>query len=332
MADAGAVWIVEDGIGETRAALVRGGAILAARVELPGTLRAGTVADARLLKTIAPGRVALSALADGTEALLQPLPPGITEGARLPVEIMREAIGHKRPLCRAVPRDRARGEGPNLAARLARDGCPVRMLHAHEDDALEDAGWSDLLEEAATGTIAFAGGALLMALTPAMTLFDVDGGLAPDALAVAGAAAAGRAIRRLDVGGSIGIDLPTAPNRAARLAAAAALDAALPLPFERTAVNGFGFLQVVRPQRRASLPQMIAADPVGAAARALLRRAERARGAGARIVHAHPAVIARLEAHPDWLGLLERRTGAGIVLRAIPGLAISGGHAEAEHP
>ena len=42
-----------------------------------------------------------------------------------------------------------------------------------------------------------------------MTLIDVDGYLAPAELAVLGAAEAAQAIRRLDIGGSIGIDLPT---------------------------------------------------------------------------------------------------------------------------
>lgn len=326
------VWIVEHGIGERRAAFVAQATILAAQIELPGVLRAGTITDARLVKIIAPGRVGLVMFADGGEALLQPLRPDLTEGAAVVVEVTREAIGHKRPLCRAAPADRPRQDGPDLAARLAGSGHAVRTLLPHEDDALEDAGWSELLDEAETGTIAFAGGALLMSLTPAMTVFDVDGGLSPDALAVAGAAAAGQALRRLDVAGSIGIDLPTTPNRTARLAAAAALDAALPPPFERTAVNGFGFLQVVRPQQRPSLPQMIAADATGAAARALLRRAERVRGAGPRTLSAHPAVIARLQAEPESLRTLERRMGAAVVLRAMAGLAIGAGHVDAEHP
>src|SRR5690606_4731608 len=120
-------------------------------------------------------------------------------------------------------------------------------------------------EEAASGEIAFAGGALRMSLTPAMTLFDVDGDLPPAELAVAGAAAAARAIRRFGIGGSIGIDLPTLPARGDRQAAAAALDALLPQPFERTAVNGFGFLQIVRRRERASIPEMLRADPAGAA-------------------------------------------------------------------
>lgn len=325
-----AEWIVEHGIGETRAALVADGTILEAQVELPDGMRAGTIAGARLTQIIAAGRVGVVALDGGGEAMLQPVPPKLTEGEALVVEITREAIGRKRPLARAT--DKPPRAGPDLVGRIAADRLSVRTLSPHEPDMLEAAGWSELIEEATTGVSTFPGGALLMSLTPAMTLIDVDGTLAPEALSVAGAGAAGRAIRRLGIAGSIGIDLPTTTGRDARAAAAAAIDAALPPPFERTAVNGFGFLQIVRPQRRASLPQAIAADPVGAAARALLRTAERSRGAGVRTLSAHSAVVARLQAEPDWITTLGRRLGADVALRAVPGLAISGGHVDALHP
>src|SRR3546814_3730244 len=85
--------------------------------------------------------------------------------------------------------------------------------------------------------IGFAGGALRISLTPAMTLIDIDGDLPPAELARTGAEAAGAAIRRLDITGSIGIDLPTMGSKAERQNAAEALDAALPPPFERTAIN-----------------------------------------------------------------------------------------------
>src|SRR5207253_824231 len=111
----------------------------------------------------------------------------------------------------------------------------------------EQAGWSETLAEALHGEVAFAGGVLRMVATPAMTLFDVDGSGDLSALATAAATAAAQAIVRHGIGGSIGIDFPTLANKAARQVVATALDAALPLPFERTAVNGFGFLQVVRP-------------------------------------------------------------------------------------
>jgi hypothetical protein len=183
------------------------------------------------------------------------------------------------------------------------------------------------MEEAASGLVARPDALLRIALTPAMTLIDVDGAAAPADLAIAGARLAGQMIRRFGLAGSIGIDLPTMPDKAGRQAAAAALDAVLPQPFERTAVNGFGFLQIVRRRTRASVMERLAADPVAAAALALLRQAERASGHGALTLVAHPQVIARLAARPHWIDALARRVGAAVVLSERPGLAISGGHA-----
>jgi hypothetical protein len=130
----------------------------------------------------------------------------------------------------------------------------------------------------------------------------------------------------MGIGGSIGIDLPTLPDRDHRQAAAAALDAALPKPFERTAVNGFGFLQVVRRRERPSLPELLQADPTGAAARALLRRAERVPAGGAVAVVAPAAVAARLRQESAWVEALARRTGGQVVLRADESLPIFGGY------
>ncbi|MFN3944048.1 MAG: ribonuclease [Allosphingosinicella sp.] len=322
-----AEWLYEEGIGERRAILVEGGEIVEAAIELPGTLRAGAVLKGRLTAILIPGRRGIVALdGGGGEALIEPLPPGVTEGAMLHVEIVREAPVEpgraKLPKCRAA--DGPPRPGPTLAERLA----PVARHPAAGPDRFEEAGWSELIEEAMRGEIAFPGGALRMSLTPAMTLFDVDGGLAPAELAVAGAAAAARAVRRFGIGGSIGIDLPTLAAKAERQAAAAAFDAALPPPFERTAVNGFGFLQVVRRRARASIPEIVRADPAAAAARALLRRAERTAGAGPRELVAAPAVVAVLERQPDWTAELARRVGAGIGLRADPALPIWSGHVQ----
>jgi ribonuclease G len=320
-----AEWIFEAGIGEDRAALVEDGEIVEAIVELPDPLRLGTVADGRLVAILPPGRRGLVET-DAGEAMLDPLPRHLTEGQQVRIEIVRETIPEAgRPkLPRARLSDEAARRGPTLADRLRARPAPHSLA-----DLLEAAGWSEMIEEAASGEIGFPGGALRMSLTPAMTLFDVDGSLPPAELAVAGAAAAARAIRRFGIGGSIGIDLPTLASRAERNAAAAAVDAALPQPFERTAVNGFGFLQIVRRRGRPSLPEILQADPIGAAARALLRRADRAAGTGPRILAAAPAVVARIEANPQWLEELARRTGARVALRAEPGLAISAGHVHA---
>jgi hypothetical protein len=192
-------------------------------------------------------------------------------------------------------------------------------------DRLHDLGWDDLLDEARTGVIPFAGGELRVFATPAMTLIDVDGCLPPDELAVLGASAAADAIRRLDIGGSIGIDLPTAGSKAARQRAADAIDGRLPQPFERTAVNGFGFVQIVRPRVRPSLVELAQDRPLFEA-RALLRRSVR-EAPGAKLLVGHPAVIAALERRPEWVSALASQVGGEVELRSDPTLPMSGGYA-----
>lgn len=321
-------WIVERGIGEIRAARIVEDAIVEARIEPDDTLRAGTILPARLVRRIPVRNEGIVAW-DGGEALLHPLPRAVTEGATLLVEITRPATPEpgkpKRARARPALPDAAPCDGPSLA-----DLPQARIVGPFDRDLLGDAGWPLLIEEAATGQVAFPGGALTISLTPAMTLIDIDGELAPAELAVVGARAAARAIARLDLAGSIGIDLPTVGDKGVRLAAAEAVDAVLPQPFERTAVNGFGFLQIVRRRTRASLPELFAHVP--AHARALLRQAERDRGSGERTLTAHPAVIATIAARADWTQAVERALGAKLALRGDPGLAISAGHVQARFP
>ncbi|MEG3085086.1 ribonuclease [Sphingomonas sp. PB2P12] len=310
MPDAGPAWLYEAGIGEARAALVDDDHIIEAVIELEtDALKVGLVARARLVELL-PGRRGRVTL-DGGEALINHLPPGIAQGASLTVEIVREALPEagRAKLAKAVPSDLPPRPAPTLYERLAATGLPVRSPRAHEPDALEAAGWSELLDEATSGEIVFPLGALRLSPTPAMTLFDVDGAPPLDALAIAAAHAVGRAIRRHGIGGSIGIDFPTIAGKAQRNAVASAIDESLPPPFERTAVNGFGFLQIVRPRPRASIPEILGADPVGAATRAMLRTLERTPPIASRRHTLPSAVHARLMARPAWLAELARRTG-----------------------
>ena len=310
MPEPGPVWLYEAGIGEDRAALVENDQIVEALIERDDVaLRVGHVARARLVEALGGGRgrVAL----DGGEALVSHLPPGITQGASLTVEIVREALPEsgRAKLAKAVPSDSTPCPAPTLYDRLVATGLPVLSPRAHEPDALEAAGWSELLDEAMSGEIVFPLGALRLSPTPAMTLFDVDGAPPLDALAIAAAHAVARAIRRHGIGGSIGIDFPTIAGKAQRGAVATAIDESLPPPFERTAMNGFGFLQIVRPRPRASIPEILRADPVGAAVRATLRTLERTPPTASRR-HTLPASVhARLMARTEWLAELARRTG-----------------------
>jgi hypothetical protein len=321
-------WLVERGIGESRAALIENGEIVEARVELEGTIPAGAAIEARLIDLGAQGRNGVARTRGGTEYLLPHVPREVTQGQELCIEITRSAVpgaeAWKRPLAKATRHGPIRG--PSLAGQLRKAGEQVRELSIPAAvDELAAAGWNDLIEEARSGRVDFGGGSVGLFPTPAMTLIDVDGQLAPDELAVLGASAAARAIRRLDFGGSIGIDLPTS-SKAARQQAAEAIDAVLPQPFERTAVNGFGFIQIVRPRRRASLIEL-AQDAAAFEARALLRRATH-EPPGAKILVAHPAVAAALEQHGKWLTQLSIQVGGSVGLRADATVPMSGGYAE----
>jgi len=323
-----AEWLYEAGIGENRAALVESGRILEMQIERDDESgpRAGAIRRARLTRKADGSGRGLVTLDGGIAAQLQPVPAGLTEGAALTVEVIREALREgteTKPLrVRAAAADAEPADAPDLRARLAATEHAVRAA-----TNLDEFGWSEAVEQAASGIVTTPDVLLRIALTPAMTLIDVDGAGAPAEVALAGARAAGEAIRRFGIQGSIGIDLPTMADKAGRQAAAAALDAVLPQPFERTAVNGFGFLQIVRRRARASLIETVQADPVLAAAFALLRQAERTQGHGAVMLHANPAVAARIGARADWLDALARALGAPAVLRPDERLAISAGHA-----
>ncbi len=324
--------IVERGIGATRALVIDSGVVLEAHLERDdGGPNPGAVHVARLVKILEPGRRGILRLGDD-EALLEPL-PYCPEGGLLRVEVTRAAIPEAgRPRLaklRNVEGDATRpgvvGNGAALVERLTRAGHKVVMLGGTSTDAdrLEAEGWSEAVEAARTGHVGFAGGLLTISPTPAMTVIDVDGPGDPEALAQDAAVAAAQAIRRFDITGSIGVDFPTLEGKAVRTRLGELLDAHLPPPFERTAINGFGFAQIVRPRLRPSFVEQVRAP--GFMALELLRRAGRG-AAGARAITAHPAIIDWLAARPELIAALARHVGGDIALHADPGLGISASH------
>lgn len=308
-------WLIERGIGETRAVRIEGGEIVEARILLDGVAPAGSRLEAKLKQS---GRPA-TAQAAGGEYLLPNGAPGVSEGAALTIEVTREPIPGAEPWKRPLARLSDAQPG---TVDLEGEALPFPA----PTDRLEQAGWSDLLDEARSGIIRFAGGELRISPTPAMTLIDVDGMLPPPDLAVAGAIAAARAILRHGIGGSIGIDLPTIAGKAQRQAVGDAVDDTLPHPFERTAMNGFGFLQIVRPRRHASTFEL-AQDRAAFEARALLRRAA-VESTGRRTIVGHPSVIASIERQSGWIEALSRQVGGAVTLRADASIPIHGGYAE----
>ena len=326
-----AEWLYEEGIGEARAALIERGRLVEALIERESdAARAGSVMQGRLIQTIIPRKRGIVRLMSGEEVLLEPIPPKLAEGGNVLVEILREAIAEEGRPKRAKGRVAAQGTkaqpGPSLLQRIRATGVPVTPCPAHEEDRLESYGWSELMEEAISGEVGTEAAALRLYLTPAMLLIDVDGTLPPAQLGPKGAKLAAQAVRRMGLSGSIGIDLPTMNNKDERMIAAAQIDKYLPLPFERTAVNGFGFLQIIRRRERPNLMEILRENPVATAALALLRRAERHGNGGTATITAAPAVIDYLRKNPGWIEQLGQRRGGKIELRGEASLSLAGGH------
>jgi hypothetical protein len=329
--------LIEAAPGAVRALIVADGRVLEAHIErvdagpLPGAQHL-----ARLAHVLVPGQRGIARLVCGTEVLLSPL-PSVPEGGLVGLEITRSALPEAgRPrLARARPLDaEITGSqpleyrpGPPLAGRLAAMGHKVRTLPLlAAEDALEAAGWGDVIAEAESGHLAFEGGLLTISLTPAMTVIDVDGALPPAALAEAACTPLVAAIRRLGLAGSIAVDFPTlqgAARKAFDRQLAAALAAHLPPPFEATAINGFGLVQIVRPHRHPGM--MEAVRTPGHRALALLREAARGRPGPATLT-GPPALIDWLATRPKLLEEAARARGGTLSLAKDPGLAISMAH------
>ncbi|MCT2559650.1 ribonuclease [Tsuneonella sp. YG55] len=313
-----AEWLVERGIGEDRALLVENDRVVAAEVRWPGELRAGDTVGATLVQRPAGSPRGLAMTDDGAAILVDRLPRAASEGAAIRVEITRAAMAERGRLKQAqgrwTDREPAAREGDAFET-----GRPVRRFPPGLWEELWGAAWE--------GEVPFPNGALLFAITPGMTVIDIDGTLPPRELALAAVPSIGRALRHFALGGSIGIDFPTLAAKADRQAVDSALADVLDgWPHERTAMNGFGFVQLVARSTGPSLLHRLAHHRAAAAARLLLRRGEGTEGAGAIRLTAHSAVLAALR--PEWLAELSRRTGREVRLEADHSLALDGGHAQ----
>ncbi|KHL26293.1 hypothetical protein PK98_07445 [Croceibacterium mercuriale] len=317
-----AEWLVESGIADERAILWDGSEALAAAWQWSGGLQAGLVADAVLLHRARGATRGTARFAGGEQALVDRLPADAIEGGPIRLEVTRPAIGERgrTKLARARPTDH-----PLVAPSL------IRQLGGRSVHRLPAGAWDDVMGEAFAGEVGFAGGSLVLHATPAMVLVDVDGPAAPLTLAEAAIMPLAATLRRLDLGGSVGIDMPTLARKADRRAIDAALEGALAdWPHERTAMNGFGFVQVVSRLSRVSLLHRAQLQPAESAARWLLRQGEVAAeggiAGGVVALTCHPRVADRLR--PDWLTELARRTGRDVRVMPDMQLAIGAPHAQ----
>ncbi len=311
-----AEWLIEEGIGETRALLVEGEQVLAVRLIWPGDIAAGTPCSGRLIAKLKGTRRGMALLDDGTETLVDHLTPTATEGQTLDLVITRAPLAQRGRLKRA----QARIAGTEAPIPSFPEGRTVRQFPSGS--------WEDVWHAASAGSLDFSGGEIIASTTPAMTLIDIDGVGSPRDVALAAVPAIGQALRWFDIGGNIGIDFPTITDKQARKAVDAALEAELAdWPHERTAMNGFGFVQLVARLEGPSLLHRFATSRVGMCARMALRVGERAEGHGPVLeLRIHPALKAKLK--DEWLTELARRTGKQVRITTDPGLALEAPQAQ----
>ena len=236
-------WIYEESFGEKRALLIENDQIVAARLHWHSKICAGTIAQAKVIsrrRASSRGTCLTVSPEPGHEVLVPDLPTDASEGTEVRLIIHREPMAERGRLKRAHGRYLGDHSAPETAPN---QDVLTKDEHTHR---LPDGMWEDVWSLAAEGSLAFDGGSLVITPTPAMTLIDIDGSGSARELALAAIPAIAKAVRWLDLGGSIGIDFPTVQTKQDRKAIDAALDEALgDWPHERTAINGFGFVQLL---------------------------------------------------------------------------------------
>jgi ribonuclease G len=353
------------GPGEMRAGLVQDGKLTEFRIirqrRQMALYAAGEHYTARVVEQIDRGR-AMVTLGGVQEAILEQT-AGHSQGALLAVEMTRAPIPEpgrwKLPMVRPAPDIAARAEPGwhfgaepwesflrHAAIDVSKIICPdamvaneVREILGYLDlpltispEAIADADFDTLIDQAVTGEFPISGGMLCIERTRAMTMIDIDGSGDPLALNRAAAMEIPRLLRLLDIGGQVGIDFLGLKDKAQRQEVDAALaDACQHLgQHERTATNGFGFAQIVRSRLRPSIPEILCGTTPGrlsleSRAVALLREAGRSIGHGARQLVAPPAIIDLIRQWPE--ETLALQFSLGVAMELVPDASASGyGH------
>lgn len=307
-------WLYESGIGENRAMLIEKGCVIKIRIErkfgeLPGP-KCGAIMLAKLSKK--HGKGGFITLDDGNEAIIKKWPIQ-SEGMSINVEIIREAIQERTRLkpAVAIASDREARPAPALLDTIISSQIHVKKCLAHEGDIFAQHGWYELTEQAELGIFDFVGGQLIIDEVTAMTVIDVDGDGNQINLSKAAAKASARVISLLDLQGMIGVDFPALESKNDRMAVTNCFDEMMMDRCERTTINGFGFMQIVKKRTNASVIAILQRDRVANAAMTALRRAEydcaQISSPNMQII-ANPHIIEFIERY-EWTNILIQRTG-----------------------
>jgi ribonuclease G len=249
------------------------------------------------------------------------------EGARVAFEITREAMAEPGRIKPAEAR--LLDTPPDCQA--DKDSLWGGRLMALNADTIIARPLSDAFDCALVGASVIGDASISFQRTKAGLVFDVDGIGDPLAINLAAAKEIARLLRLYQVGGMVMIDFVSVESREQRQAVAEAFDhrAALdPRPFERTAINGYGLMQVVRARPRPSVLDHLFGTHIAALSDEtqslwLLRNVAQSSGFGKRVVTARARVAALLNS-PRWQPFraeCERLTGAAMEIVAEETLA-----------
>lgn len=308
----------DDAPGERRIALVENGKIVEIHIQRDMKWVLGEGGEGRIDRKTPAGAYVV---ADNGSELLLRSKISDPDGARVAFEVVREAIAEpgrvKLPEVRLLDMQSVDLQLKDAlwASRIALLGQNSRTAPISDGFDIALAGQSRLGDV----TISFQ-------RTKAGLVFDVDG--IGDAFVINSVAAAeiARLLRLYQVGAMVMIDFVAMESKAQRTKIAETFDAAAASdrrPYERTAINGYGLMQVVRARPRPSVLDQLFGARIAALsdetmAYWLLRAVAQSSGFGVRTVSARPEVVRLLDSD-TWAPLRAeavRQVGADMVVVA----------------
>ena len=308
----------DDAPGERRAAFVENGNIVEIHIQRDALWALGECGAGRIDRKTPSGAYVI---ADDNSELLLRSKMGAPEGARIMFEVTREAIaepGRNKPpeiILREGVCEPLMGKDALWEARVASLGPSAINASIAEGFDVAIAGQS----QRGDVTISFQ-------RTKAGLVFDIDGIGDAFAINMVAATEIARLLRLYQVGAMVLIDFVSMESKAQRTQIAEAFDAASvadPRPFERTAINGYGMMQVVRARPRPSVLDQLFGTRIAALsdetkAYWLLRAVAQSTGFGTRTVTAQPDVATLLQSErwAVWRATAVRLAGADMVVVA----------------
>ncbi|WP_445948631.1 ribonuclease E/G [Sphingorhabdus sp.] len=308
----------DDAPGERRAAFVENGNIVEIHIQRDALWALGECGAGRIDRKTPSGAYVI---ADDNSELLLRSKMGAPEGARIMFEVAREAIaepGRNKPpeiILREGVCEPLMGKDALWEARVASLGPSAINASIAEGFDVAIAGQS----QRGDVTISFQ-------RTKAGLVFDIDGIGDAFAINMVAATEIARLLRLYQIGAMVLIDFVSMESKAQRTQIAEAFDAASladARPFERTAINGYGMMQVVRARPRPSVLDQLFGTRIAALsdetkAYWLLRAVAQSTGFGTRTVTAQPDVATLLQSErwAAWRATAVRLAGADMVVVA----------------